>query len=149
MPSPRKKLAPETMVADQAALIALLVQRCKEQKLATSSIDKLEGVGSPWLHNLMAGRQRSTELLNLFPLLSGLGLELVVRVKKPSRQSEGQRIVHKLRSSRAKQLAVLTEDERAEVEAALGSDEQPPDAQAHSLAPELVEAREMAKNWSK
>jgi hypothetical protein len=140
MAAEKKKVPPETVVTDQPMLVGLLVDRCGELELATSSTDKLPGVNTPWLHNLKVGRQKTTDIVALFPLLDGLGLEMVVRVKRTAaRKSGGQRIAHKLR--RQTERALLSQAEKAEIAQVMADMNEVASADP---PPEILEARKMA-----
>lgn len=142
MGAPRKKLKGEHITRSQDELIKLLLMRCEELELATSSLYKLPGVKGDWLHNIKVGRQKTTDIHSVFPLLDGLGLELVIREKPTvARKAGGSRVAHKLRSQT---IAALSDAERAVVKAALGEP-----VSAPPVAPELAEARRMAAEFGK
>lgn len=142
----RKTVAPETAVPDQAAMIALLLMRCEELGLATSSLDKkLPGVTSEWLHNIKVGRQGTTDLSSLFPLIDGLGLEVVVRKKQAvarSKKASGSQVAQALRKQKAVALSASEKAEIAQVMADVS------EVASSELPPELVEARKMAAQFS-
>lgn len=142
MATPRKTVKGEHVTVSQDQLVELLLVRCQELKLATSSLYKLPGVKGDWLHNIKVGRQKTTDIHSVFPLLEGLGLEMVIREKPTvARKSGGQRVAHKLRSQT---ITALSEAERAEVKAALGES-----VSAPPIAPELVEAKKMVAEFGK
>lgn len=79
---PAKKIKPETVVSSTPEMVALLIARCDEKGVATSSIMKLPGVTSKWLHGIKMGRSKDTETRQMFELCEALGIEVVFRVKR-------------------------------------------------------------------
>lgn len=145
MGSPRKTVADETRIPTADALYALLLLRCKELKLATSGLkDKIPGVKTDWLHSLSRNRQKTVDTSSLFPLIEGLGLEVVIRKKvTKSDKPAGNRMVHAMLTSQAAGLA-LSDAERAEAAEALGESEPEPEVEddlAGELPPEIQAAR--------
>jgi hypothetical protein len=124
--NPRKM--PESAAVDSLArFIELLVLRCEDRGIATSSAAKLPGVRTHWLHEMKVGRQQDVYMSKIFPLVEALGLELTLTVKQSSK-TRGHTAARRLRRqtdqilSQLEQFAdppILSDEERAEIEQAM------------------------------
>lgn len=71
----------KTVKGGLAELTAFLVSRAKERKFALSATEKLPGVKTPWLRDLLMGVQKDVYASKIFALIDALECEIVIRPK--------------------------------------------------------------------